>query len=262
MTALPPFGSDELDGVSGLQPDELAAETRLAREVEGVAARSGAKPGADFTDRVMVAVAAEPVPSPAIAAGSALRHGAVPGLLASIRDAFRVTFSGGFPLAIRAQALALVLLVVGITAGSGYATAGALGILGDHATPSPAPSLVTPTGTPAPTATPAPSSTPDTTSDLPSTSPSDAATETPEASDTPEATEEPGDTVEPDDHGGGGGDGGGSANTPSPTHTTRPTANPTPDPTGESHENGGSSPTHTPHPTDTPSPSPTTKGGD
>ena len=99
-----PFGPDELDGVAGIRPDELAAEARVARDLEGVAARGGVKPSSDFTDRVMGAVAAEPVPAPVIAAGSALRHGAALGFLASIRDSFRVAFGGGFPVAARAQA--------------------------------------------------------------------------------------------------------------------------------------------------------------
>ncbi len=41
MTSPRPFGPDELDGVAGLTPDELAAETRLARDLEGIAARDG-----------------------------------------------------------------------------------------------------------------------------------------------------------------------------------------------------------------------------
>ena len=53
----------------------------------------------------------------------------------------------GFPIAVRAQALALVLVVAGVAAGSGLATAGAVGLLGgDHASPSRAPS-----STPVPT---------------------------------------------------------------------------------------------------------------
>jgi hypothetical protein len=261
MNPYRPFGPDDLDGVPGIAPDELAAEMRLARELEAVADRGGIpRPSADFADRVMAAVAAEPVPSPVIAAGSALRRREVPGFLRSLRDAFRVTFGGGFPLAVRAQALAIVLLVVGITAGMGYATAGALGLFSDQGTPSPAPSLVGPTVSPVQILTPAPSDTPDPSLETPSMTP-DGATESPEASGTPEASEEPGDTPEPEDHGGGGGGSsggdGGSQGTPSPTHTPRPTAKPTPEPTDDSHEDGHGSATSTPRPTDTPTPSPT-----
>ena len=65
----------------GSRPDELAAETRLARDLEERRGRGGVAPSAGFADRVMAAVATEPVPAPAIAAGSALRRGAVLGFL-------------------------------------------------------------------------------------------------------------------------------------------------------------------------------------
>ncbi len=158
-----PFGPDELDGVAGIRPDELAAEARLARDIEGVSARGGVKSSPDFTDRVMGAVAAEPLPAPVIAAGSALRRGAALGLLASIRNSFRVAFGGGFPVAARAQALALVLLVTGVLAGSGLATAGAVGLLDDRGSPSPAPTVAAPSPSEQPTATPMPTDTPDAT---------------------------------------------------------------------------------------------------
>ena len=191
MTGARPFGPDELDGVAGLTPDELAAETRLARDLEGIAARDGIRVSPDFADRVMGAIALEPSPAPAVAAGSALRHAALLGFLVSVRDAVRVSFSGGFPVAVRAQAFALVLLVVGVTAGSGYAAAGALGLL-DRGSPSPSvevPSV--PVETAQPTATPqataeAPSATPEASPD-PSGSPEPS--ETPEASERADAAE-------------------------------------------------------------------------
>ena len=125
-----------------VRPDELAAEARIARELEGIAGQAGAAFSADFVDRVMAAVEAEPVPAPARAAGHALRHGAIGAFLASFADAWRVTTRSGFPVAVRAQALALVLVVVGLAAGSGVATAGALGFMqGEAAVPSPQPSI-------------------------------------------------------------------------------------------------------------------------
>ena len=111
-----PFRPDELDGVPDIGVDELAAEARLARDLEAVAQRSSAAPPAGFADRVMASIAAEPMPAPARAAGSAVRHGALAGLLLAIRDSFRVTFSGGFPAAARAQALALALVVTALEA--------------------------------------------------------------------------------------------------------------------------------------------------
>jgi hypothetical protein len=215
MTGPRPFGPDELDGVAGLTPDELAAETRLARDLEGIAARDGIRRSPDFADRVMGAIALEPVPAPVVAAGSALRHAALLGFLVSIRDAFRVTFSGGFPVAVRAQAFALVLLVVGLTAGSGYAAAGALGLL-DRSTPSPVVEVPT---TPAETA--APTATPEATSEAPTPSASPEPSEGAEPSEAPEASEDPSETPEATD---------GGSSTTAPAATSRPTAKPTPRP--------------------------------
>ena len=166
MTAPPgrkprPFGPDELDGVAGLRPDELAAEARLARDLEGIAARGRRAPSSDFTDRVMAAVAAEPVPAPVIAAGSALRHGAALGFLASLRDSFRVAFGGGFPVAVRAQALR--------ARARGGRRDGRLGSRdrGGHGAPrrpwlaAPGPSVAAPSPSQLPSATPMPTDTPD-----------------------------------------------------------------------------------------------------
>jgi hypothetical protein len=242
-----PFGPDELDGVPGINPDELAAETRLARDLETVAARGGAAPTTGFSDRVMGAIATEPVPSPVIAAGSALRHREVGGFLRSLRDSFRVAFGGGFPAVVRAQAFALVLLVAVFAGGSGLATAGALGALDDHGSPSPEPTQPAPTATPE-SGTPEPSATPSSTFELPTPSP-DGELE-PAVSASPE-TPEPGDTHEPgDDNGGSGSGGAGSTRTPAPT--AKPTPKPTPSPTDD-HEDE----TSTPRPSRSPSPSPT-----
>ena len=118
------FSPSELDDVSGIRSDDLAAEVRVARELDTIAARTTVVPSAAFADRVMEAIAAEPSPAPVRSAGTALRHGAIGALLASIRDAWRVTTRPGFPMAVRAQAMALVLVVVVLGAGSAAATAG------------------------------------------------------------------------------------------------------------------------------------------
>jgi hypothetical protein len=241
-----PFGPSELDGVSGLPPDELAADTRLARELEASAARVSVRPSPDFTDRVMAAVAKEPVAAPARAARIALRRGAFGAFLASLRDAWRVTVSPAFPIAMRAQAMALVLVVVGLTAGSGVVAAGALGLLdGDRPTPRPS----QPVETPAPSAptTEAPSERPaslePTSSPEPSPSFDEQSAEPSDSADPSEATEpdEPAETES-------------ATKRPSPTHaaspdrTSRPTASPT-------HDGGdGGEPTHSPEPTRTPGP--------
>ena len=256
MTGPRPFGPDELDGVAGLSPDELAAETRLARDLEGIVARDGIRVTPDFADRVMGAIALEPVPAPAIAAGSALRHAALAGFLVSVRDAFRVTLSGGFPVAVRVQAFALVLLVVGVTAGSGYAAAGALGLL-DRSSPSPSVEVpATPAETPRPTDTPRATSESPTPSPTPTATPE--ATDSAEPSESPEATEEPSEAPEATNDGDASNSEPASTVRPTVKPTTRPTAQPTPSPTP--------SPTKTPRPTEEPhdtprptDPAPTTR---
>ncbi len=83
----------------------------MARELEALAAASHVKPAAGFADRVMNAVASEPLPQPARAFGAAVGARRLGAALASIGDAWRVVVSGPTPLAVRAQALALVLVV-------------------------------------------------------------------------------------------------------------------------------------------------------
>ena len=238
-----PFGADELDGVSGLQPDELAADTRLARELQASAARVSVRPSPDFADRVMAAVAREPAAAPARAARIALRRGALGAFLVSLRDAWRVTVSPSFPMAMRAQAMAMVLVVGGLVAGGGVVTAGALGLLdGNRSTPSPVPTLQSPLPTDVATETPSerPASLEPSPSEEPS--PSDSA-EPSDSADPTEATE----TDEP----------AAAAAlttrsapnwTPTPTRTPRPTPSPTHD-----GEHSGE-PTHSPEPTETPRP--------
>lgn len=255
-----PFGPDELAGVPGIPPDELAAETRLARDLERLAATGGGMPSAGFGDRVMDAIAREPVPSPAAAARSALRRRAVIGFLASVRDSFRVAFGSGFPAAVRAQALAIVLLATGVVAGSGAVTAGALGLLADGAPP-PSPSV--PSTPPLPSVSPVPTDTPSATfvSPSPSPTPSTGPGETGEPSERPSPgeTEEPDETEDPGGTGSGDGsgeDGGsdreGSARIPSPS----------PRETEDADETHTPKPDDTPDPDDTPSPAPTADGDD
>ncbi len=197
------FGRGELPE-DGVRPDEMDQAVSLGRELEDLALRTAVRPSAEFTDRVMAAIEAEPVPAPVIAAGSALRAGALGGVLVAIRDSFRVAFGGGFPMAARAQALALVMVVVLAAGGTGIVAARAVGLLDDRGTPppSPSPSLPEPSTSPVPSPSesmPPPSPTPST-----STGPTDS----PEPSATPEASETPHPTGT-DDHGGGPGGGSG-----------------------------------------------------
>jgi hypothetical protein len=229
-----PFDIRELEGTGG-SPEDLTETTRIARELEVVADRSGAAPTAEFAERVMSAVAVEPVPAPARAAGVALRAGAAGAFLASLRDAWRVTLRGGFPAPVRAQALALVLVVVGVASGSGLAVAGAVGLFdGNHAAPTPPPAVVTPVPTVGPV------------------SPEPEASSTPEPSGSvepsPEPTTEPSDTAEPTDTPDG--EGGGEAPTVKATKAPSwPASTATPSPT-RTHEPEDDSPgaTETPEP--------------
>jgi hypothetical protein len=247
-----PFSGRELDDVAGVMPDELAAETRIARELEVIVDRAAAAPSAGFADRVMDAVGREPVPAPTSAAGRALRRGSFAAFLASLRDAWRVATRSGFPVAVRAQALALVLVVAVLAAGSGLATAGAIGLLGGT-TPSPRPSIETRTSAPEPSvATPEPTDF----AAPPITEPSDSAvpSETPDD----EAGEPPG-TEDPE-----GDRAPTAAPTAAPTHrATRAAPTATPGPThtedpedGGDHEDStsppGPSPSTSPGPTSTP----------
>jgi hypothetical protein len=233
-----PFGADELAGVSGLQPDELAADTRLARELEAAAARVSVRPSPDFTDRVMAAVAKEPAAAPVVAARGALRHGAVGAFLISLRDAWRVTVSPAFPVAMRAQALALVLVVAGLAVGGGAITAGALGLFdGNRSTPTPTLETARPAESPAESPTERPASFEASPSPAPSASDGDTSAEPSESAD-------PSESAEP-------------AETDEPAGTVSPTKRPTPTPTPTRLPTPSPAPTPTPTPTADPSPSPT-----
>lgn len=242
-----PFGPDELDGVSGSASDDMLAATRLARTLEDVAARGSVRPSADFTDRVMAAVAQEPAAAPVRAAGTALRRGAVGAFLAALRDAWRVTVNPAFPMVVRAQAIALVLLVAGLATGGGLATAGALGLL-DGDPPSPSPAIVVPSpsieATPAPTLAPTESLEPTPSMDDESAEPSGS----PEPSESPDE-----ESAEPTDDGS---TSSGSTGTPAPTRRPSPTRTPSPSAT-PSDDSGHSDEPETPRPSRTPDPSPT-----
>ena len=221
----PSFHPSELTGADAVQPTtaELAESLAMARELESQLAAADIHPSSGFADRVMAAVVAQPRPQPAMAAGLALRRGRFGAMLAALADNWRITFSGDHPLAVRAQAMAFVLIAV-LAVGSlgGVAAIGAVRLLGPApSVPGPAPSQLVPVTTPGPSLGPVDNATP--------TGPSEA---TPEPSETPEptdtakpngtddsgktpratATHEPTETAEPtetDDSGGGHGGGGG-----------------------------------------------------
>ena len=210
--------------------DEDRIAAGMERELEAMTMTSPVLPGDGFADRVMAAIADEPLPQPVRAFGLALVGGHLRSAIAAVGDAWRTIASTPAPLAVRAQALALVLVVaVGSLALAGGAAVGAMGLLDRDDAPRPS--------QPAPSVAPSPSPSPSR-SPSPSPSPEPTPSASPESTETPEATETPDDstaaptsrprTATPtatgtDDHGGnsgsGSGSGSGSDHTPSPAGT-------------------------------------------
>ena len=182
------FHPAEVDVELGPESAELLA---TARDLEAYAATGLAAPTVGFEDRVMAAIADEPMPR---------RAGG--GFITTIRDAWAIALGPGRPVALRAQAFAMLLaLAVAVGSVGSVAVVGAARLLGDQG---PVPPTVP---SPSPTPTPSPSVV------TPSPSPSISPSPTPSPSASPVETE----TAEPsgtDDHGGGGsgnsGPGGGS----------------------------------------------------
>lgn len=152
----------------------------------------------------------------------AARERRTTGLVAGLRDLWRVTWSGGRPLAIRLSAAAVVVLLVAtVGSATGLATVGAWNVLRPDATATPAPSVpqvpvvvppVQPSVPAEPLVTPTPQQTP-----APMASPTPRPTATP--SPTPRPTARP---------------------TPRPTHTPMPAPTHHPDATHQAE------PTHEP----------------
>ncbi len=239
------FHPAEVQPEAGRGPSdaEVAQAMIAARELEALTGLDTPSPTVGFEDRVMTAIAAEPAPRLVMRSSQMIRGGFAIAFLMSVRDAWRVATGSGRPVAIRAQAMAFVLLVVLATGSfSTVIAVGAASFL--SAAPSPTPSLpgrttnpaVLPTQSPTdglgPTTTPSPS---------PSVEESAEPTGTDETSETAEPTEtdEAGGTTEPRD-------------TAKPTRTPKPTETHEPD---ETHHPGE---TDSPDPTETP----TDGGGD
>jgi len=215
------FRPDELDGdaTAGDQARVMAT----ARELEWLAVVDDITPSGGFVDRVMAAVVAEPTPRPVVAAVSAARRGAILGVFAAFGDLWRIAWTGGRPLAVRAPAMALVVVVLAATLGAGALGVGALGGLLDRpseTTPatqlaSPSPIVASPSPSPSPTASPSVS---------------------PDASESPEPSETPDEATSPA--------------TPKPAATSRTTATPRPTATSRATETPKSG--ETPHPSESP----------
>ena len=223
--------------------DEERVAAKVSRELESLAAESGVQAPVGFVDRVMAAVAREPLPQPARAFGAALLGGRFSAAIASIGDAWRVVLGGSTPIDVRAQALALVLVVaIGSLMLAGGAAVGAMGLLNANPSTNPAPSTPLPSEV-VPSPSPNPSPNP---SVSPEASPSVEPTGSPEPTNTPNETPSPTGT---DDHGGGsggnsgpgdGGSGSGSGSgTGSGDEGSGSTSTPEPTATGTDDHGGG-----------------------
>ena len=130
MTASGPFRPGELDGADA--PDrELPVAGEAGRRVDAaLAAEPPARPSDGFSDRVMAAIAREPVPS---AAGflAPLRRRSVAGVVASLEAALGLAVRGGRPIGLRIGALAYAMaLLIAVGSVTGLAAAGAAGAIG------------------------------------------------------------------------------------------------------------------------------------
>jgi hypothetical protein len=236
--------------VSGriLHPDdEERLSQEMSRELGAIAGGSAILAPAGFTDRVMSAVALEPLPQPVRAFGVALGAGRARSAMSALGDAWRVAVGGATPLGVRGQALALVLVIaIGSLVVVGGAAVGAIDLLAQNppVTPSPTapllsqpPPSATPISSPDPSPSPSPSSSPESTPDASPTA------ENPGAAETPRATVRPR-TPSPtatgtDDHGGGPGSGSGDGGSGSGSGSGSGGQTPTPTATG-TDEHGGS----------------------
>jgi hypothetical protein len=212
-----PFDPSEIDATT-------PALSSVARTLEELARSETVAPSAGFEDRVMAAIALEPEPRRAAAAG-----GGLAGLFGAVGLAWRDAWDGTRPGAVRAQALARLVVVRMIASSVGaIATVGVSNVLfPDEPRPTvqPPPShqpTVAPTAAPHATPAPTPVATP---------------VPTPSASPTPSMSPEPTGT-----------DGAGATQ---PPHTAKPTTRPTSKPTAKPtpHPTGTDDPEDTPEPT-------------
>jgi hypothetical protein len=239
------FDPSELRTAGEPEPSvaELADALLAARELESVTTE-GIHPTEGFGDRVMAAVALEPAPRLVVRPGATVRGGRAGAFLIAVRDAWGVATTGGRPVAVRAQALAFILLVVvatgTLTSAAAIGVGGLLGpdrgsaptfdpdstaptspvgptqaTDGQSAEPSETPGEIQsaePSETPEATETPVPGKTPTTGTSRPTATP--RATETSEPTDATEPTETPKATETPRATGGSSGSGGGGGDSP------------------------------------------------
>ncbi len=225
------FNPSELLGGTDQPPTEaeLADAYAAARALEAHASADRIGPTEGFEDRVMAAIATEPAPRVVLRPGPAVRGGRPAAFLIALRDSWAIATGRGRPVAVRAQALGFLLVVV-VAAGS-LGTVAAVGVgslLEARQTPPPSVQPISTTSPSAePLASPSPSPSPSpTSSPSPSVEPSSSPTTTPEATETNEAgeTEDPTETPDATD------DGAGSSSTETPEATDDSEPDDTPKP--------------------------------
>jgi hypothetical protein len=233
-----------------LGPDDAGLEA-VERELEAFADETRLAPSAGLTDRIMAAVAAEPVPTPPVAFLHAVGALALVDAWRAWRLNLRVALGAGRATGrLRMQALAVVVvaaLLVGL--GGTTVAVGAARLVQAIVTPS----VVDTDPTPTPEVSPSPEAVP---------TPSPEVSPSPDPSKSPDASEEPGESGEPDesnepeesDDSSGSSSGSGSSGK---TATPRPDRTPEPDETEDPDETDDPDETETPDPDDTPKPTST-----
>jgi uncharacterized membrane protein YgcG len=179
----------DLGELAGVAEGPAVGLVEVARDLEAYAEIGWGSPTLSFEDRVMAAIAAEPPP----------RLRTELGPIATLREAWRLAWSGGRPFAVRAQALALV-----VTAAVALGAVGSFGLVAASRlfAPEPPTPIVQQSPVPTPSPSPTPTESPDA-SPSPRVSPDPASKQTPQPP--PKETETP---VGTDDHSGSGGSGG------------------------------------------------------
>jgi len=194
---------------------EIERIRSAAGELQHYARAAHPAPRQDLAARIAAAIEREPTPAPLTVMAQAAREHRAAGLVAGLRDLWRVTWSGPRPLAIRlSAALVVLLLVAAVGSAGGLAAVGAWNALRPEATTTPAPSIpqlpvvgppvqpsvpAEPLVTPPPVETPAPapSTTPRPTTP-PSPTPRPTARPTPRPTHSPRHTPMPAPTHHPD----------------------------------------------------------------
>jgi uncharacterized membrane protein YgcG len=180
----------DLGELVGVAEGPAIGLVEVARDLEAYAEIGWGSPTLSFEGRVMAAIAAEPAP----------RLRAELGPIATLREAWRLALSGGRPLMVRVQAMALV-----VTAAVALGAVGSLGLVAASRlfAPEPPTPIVQQSPVPTPSPSPTPSESPDA-SPSPSVSPDPASKRTPQPP--PEETERPVGTDDGSRSGGSGGD--------------------------------------------------------